>query len=185
MFRVVCCSIAHPKIPRHPSCFIPHISAFLRLSLFYEQRNAGVSAVQVITSGMDSRTWVPDVPETFSSFFSSPPRTTPTTRPLTGIRSTPVRLRWKEDSFATWLNHFLTQVMSPTLASTTAVSTRRSSTPRGKTASTSRLTPPQSQLLRTPTVFGSHRQPSVARSKCQRVCQTHGSAPTCGQAPGN
>ena len=29
------------------------------------------------------------VPDTFSSFCSSPPQTTPTTRPLTGIRSTP------------------------------------------------------------------------------------------------
>ena len=30
-----------------------------------------------------------DVPDTFSSLFSSPSQTTPTTRPLTGIRSTP------------------------------------------------------------------------------------------------
>ena len=48
-------------------------------------------------------------PDTFSSFCSPPPHTTPTSRPLTGIRSTPpVRLRKEEVSLVIWLNHFLT-----------------------------------------------------------------------------
>ena len=72
-------------------------------------------------------------------------------------------------------------------ASTSAVSTRRSSTPRGETASTSRTTtlPPQSRPPRTPTVFSSKRQPVVACSMYQQVWETHGFAPTCGPAPWN
>ena len=90
-------------------------------------------------------------------------------RPLTGIRSTPVPLRLKECSLAIWLNHFLTQVVSPSLASTSAVSTHRSLAPRGETASTFRMTlPSQSQPPRTSTVFISKRQPA-ARSMYQQV----------------
>ena len=52
----------------------------------------------------------------------------------------PVPLRQQGCSLAIWLNHLFTQVMSPSPASTSAVSTRRSITPRGETASTSRMT---------------------------------------------
>ena len=109
--------------------------------------------------------------DTFSSSCSLFSQTTPTPRLLTGISSTsPLLLRLKKDSLAIWLHHFLTQVRSPSLVSTSAVSTRLSITARGETASTSRMAlPPQPQLPRTSTVFISKRQPSVARSMYQRV----------------
>ena len=79
-----------------------------------------------------------------------------------------VLLRWNEDSLGIWLKHFLTQVMSPTPATTSAVSTRRSITARGETASTSRMTfPPQWQPPRTLTVVISKRQPAVAHNMYQ------------------
>ena len=92
------------------------------------------------------------VPDTFSSFCSSPPQTTPTSRPQIGIRSA--------------LCHFTRRrITSPSLASTSAASTRRSVTPRGETASTVRRTlPTQSQPPRTSTVFRCEWQPAVARS---------------------
>ena len=80
-------------------------------------------------------------------------------------------LRQEDCCLAIWLNQLLSQVMSPRLASTSAVSTRRSTTPRGETASTPSTTtlPPQSQPPKTPTVSSSKRQSAVARSKYQQV----------------
>ena len=78
-------------------------------------------------------------------------------------------LRQEDCSLAIWLNQLLSQVISPRPASTSTVNTRRSTTPRGKTASTSRTTtlPLQPQPPITPTVFISKRQPTVARSEHQ------------------
>ena len=85
-----------------------------------------------------------------------------------------------------WLNHFLTQVMSPRLVSTPAVSTRRSITLRAEAASTSRTTsPPQSQPPRPSKVFISKRQPAGRSQHVQHVRETHGLAPTGGPALGN
>ena len=86
--------------------------------------------------------------------------------------------KWESEKHRSWsmtvgsfyLRNLFTQVMSPRFASTSAVSTRRSSTPRGETNSTSRMTlPPQSQPPRTPTVFIGKRQPAVPRSPYQQV----------------
>ena len=81
----------------------------------------------------------------------------------------PVLLRQEDCSLAIWLNQLLPQVISPRPASTSTVNTLRSTTPRGKTASTSRTTtlPLQPQPPITPTVFISKRQPTVARSEHQ------------------
>ena len=87
---------------------------------------------------------------------------------MTGSRRTlPVILRQKDCSWAIWLNQLLSQVLSPRLASTSAVSTRRSSAPRGETASTLRTTtlPPQSQHPKTPMVF--HQQTAASGSPQQ------------------
>ena len=67
---------------------------------------------------------------------------------------------------AIWPSHLLTQVMSPSPASAKAVSTRRSTTRRGKrTASTSRMTlpPPVAASEHTPTVF--HQQAAASGSQ--------------------
>ena len=83
----------------------------------------------------------------------------------------PVLLRQEDCSLAIRLNQVLPQVISPRPASTSTVNTRRSTTPRGETASTSRTTtlPLQPQPPITPTVFISKRQPAVARSEHQQV----------------
>ena len=82
-----------------------------------------------------------DVPDTFSPFCSPLPQTTPTSRPLTGIRS-PTCATSQEGRQSGHLAETLphTGHESPGLASTSAVSTRRSITPRGETASASRTT---------------------------------------------
>ena len=78
--------------------------------------------------------------------------------------SLPVRLRWR-DGLATWEIHSLAQVSSPKPASTSAVSTHRSTTHQEGTASTLRMfSPPKSQPTRTSTVFISKRQPAVAHN---------------------
>ena len=87
-------------------------------------------------------------------------------------------------SLATWLSHLLRKVMSPSHASTSAVGTRRSTTPRAETASTSSMTLPQSQPPRTPTAFTRKRRPAVARSPCKQVWLTLGLAPTCVSSTG-
>ena len=111
-----------------------------------------------------------EIPDTFSSFCSTPPQTTPDSLLLTGIRGALAPLRQQGCCLAVWLNQLLSQVLSPSPASTSAVSTRRSTTLRGETASTSRMTlPPKSQPPRTPTVFSSKRQPAIARSKNHQV----------------
>ena len=63
-----------------------------------------------------------------------------------GNHENPAPLR-QQGCLAIWPNHLLTQVMSPSLASTSAVNTRRSITPPGGTSSTSSTTtlPQQSQ----------------------------------------
>ena len=54
----------------------------------------------------------------------------------------PAPLRQEGCCLAIWQKQLITQVMSPRPASTSAVSTRRSFTPRGEAASTSRMTLP-------------------------------------------
>ena len=67
-------------------------------------------------------------------------------------------------------SHRLSQVMSPRPASTSAVSTLRSTTPTERTTSTLRITSlPQSQRAKPPTVFRSKRQPAVAHNLSQQV----------------
>ena len=85
-----------------------------------------------------------DVPDPFPYFCSTPPPTTLTSLPMTG----PAPLRAEDCSLAAWSNTTLSQVMSPRHASMSAVSTRRSTSHRGETASTSTTTTsPQSQPL--------------------------------------
>ena len=80
--------------------------------------------------------------------FPRPSPSTSTALPMTGSRRTlPVILRQKDCGLAIWLNQLLSHFLSPRPASTSAVSTSRSSAPRGETASTLRTTtlPPQPQ----------------------------------------
>ena len=109
-----------------------------------------------------------DVPD-FSSFCSTPPPPKTTSHLLTGTRQTTSatpRGGLLFGPLALWPNTTLSQVMSPTPGSKSAVSTLRSTTPLMSTASTPRVTmPPQSQPPRTLTVFSSKRQPAVANRK--------------------
>ena len=84
-----------------------------------------------------------DVPDPCPSFCSTPPPTAPTSLPMAGSGALPVPLRTEDCSLAVRPNHFLTQVMSPKLSSTSAVGTRRSTTPPTEAASTT--SPQQSQ----------------------------------------
>ena len=105
-------------------------------------------------------------------------------------------LRAEGCCLALWPNTTLSQVMSPTPRSKSAVRTLRSTTPPMSTASAPRVTiPPQSQLPRILTVFSSQRQPAAAsivlNKHRETVAMTHemwenpGLAPTCVQASGN
>ena len=109
-----------------------------------------------------------DIPD-FSSFCSTPPTATLLQFCWLESEHTPVLLSFRRCSLAIWPT-LLTQDMSPTSASTSAVSTRWSITPRERTASTSRMTwRPQSRPLRIPMVFLSDQQPAVASSPHQQM----------------
>ena len=101
------------------------------------------------------------VPDT-SSFCSSPPPTTPTTRPLIGIRRTPcaASLEGRQPGYlAETLPH---KGYEPNTCIDVSSEHTPIKNPRGETASTSRMAlPPQSQPLIPLTVFMSIRQPAV------------------------
>ena len=73
--------------------------------------------------------------------------TTRTSLPNTGIRRPPAPLRTEDYSLAAWSNPLLPQVLSLRLASTSAVSTRRSTTPGSALYETNRELESQSLEL--------------------------------------
>ena len=83
-------------------------------------------------------------------------------------------LRQEGCCLAIWPTPLLIQVMSPRPASTSAVSTRRSTTHRGETAPTSRMAlPPQSQPPKTPMVFVETSHNTQHNNTQQHTTTTH------------
>ena len=100
----------------------------------------------------------------FHHVCSTPPSSTPNSLPMTGIRRPSLRYSARRIAvWPSWLNQLLSQVMSPRLASTSAVSTRRS-TPRRNSFNNDLTT----------TVAASHnsdgfQQPAAASGSPQQV----------------
>ena len=102
------------------------------------------------------------MPDPFPSLCFTPPPTTPYSLLLTGVRRNPCATPPGGMLFGHPAESSPHTCYEP---KTCIDASSEQSPPRGETASTSRMTlPPQSQPLRTPTVFISKRQPAEARS---------------------